>query len=72
MDKVHPYILGFSQMTICDIIAFVSVAPVHLRSLETMRDLLPKTSRWLSKMAENEEVMQCLNELKIALPAAKL
>lgn len=72
MDKVHPYILGFSAMTICDIIAFVSVAPVFLKSLESMRDSLPKTSRWLSKMAENEDVMQCLSELKLELPAAKL
>lgn len=31
MDKVHPYILGFQAMTICDIIAFVSIAPIFLR-----------------------------------------
>ena len=29
LDRIHPYICGFADMTICDVIAFFAIMPLH-------------------------------------------
>ena len=74
MHKVHPYIGGFAEITICDVIAYIAIMPIHRAYLsqEDVKDKLPRVCRWANKVSENEDVANCATELKISLPQAKL
>ena len=61
-------------MTICDVVAFVAIMPLHKQFLERedIKDKLPRVCRWANKVSENDDITNCVNELKLALPKAKL
>lgn len=60
-------------MTICDVIAFFAIMPLHsdyLKLPET-RDLLPQTCRWANKISSNEDIRGYLTEIKIKSKVAE-
>lgn len=64
--QVHPYLCDFSAPTIADIVGYCAVASVWTEYIKVNHDKYPKTYRWMSKMSENEEVTQIIQQLKPA------
>ena len=59
--------IGMHEMTIVDLVAFFAIMPAHADYFdgEEARRLVPKMSRWVERLLENEDLTEYLRSLKL-------